>query len=96
MRDYSELRRLYLDANPYCLACGLLGFQKRRHYATQIHHKNGRGGTLLCETKYWVGVCQEAHDTIGAQPNLAREAGLLCEVGEWNTTERNGKNESRT
>ena len=49
-----------------------------------IHHSRGRISTLLLDVRYWRIVSREEHNWIQANPQAAREAGLLCQPGEWN------------
>lgn len=77
LREYGKLRARFLHDRPHCERC------KKR--ATDIHHKRGRVGRLLCMTEHWAGLCRRCHDFVGNNPKEARELGLLCEVGKWNT-----------
>lgn len=54
------------------------------HVATQVHHCNGRTGSLLMDKRFWVPVCAEHHRWIHDHPEQARERGLLCAKGQWN------------
>jgi hypothetical protein len=47
------------------------------------HHTRGRIGKLLCDTRFWIAVCQKHHDWIHAHPQQARSLGLLCAKGDW-------------
>ncbi len=53
-----------------------------------IHHTRGRIGDLLCDTRHWTLLCMSCHNWVGDHPKEAREAGLLCEAGLWNTPDR--------
>lgn len=77
LREYATLRKRFLHDRPRCERCG--------KKATDIHHKRGRVGRLLCMTEYWASTCRGCHQWIGENPNEARELGLLCELGKWNT-----------
>lgn len=56
----------------------------RSHAATEIHHTHGRAGRLLVDWRYWVGACHPAHQFITDNPIIARRAGLLAALGDWN------------
>ncbi len=43
--------------------------------SNQIHHKKGRIGDLLNDTKYFLAVCQTDHDYIERHPIWAKEKG---------------------
>lgn len=58
------------------------------HRSTEIHHTKGRTGSLLCDERYWKATCAAGHWWIGSHPMQARELGLLCDVGDWNQTEK--------
>lgn len=77
MKEYGKLRKVFLAANKLCERCG--------KKATDVHHKRGRIGRLLCMTEHWVSACRHCHDWIGANPTQARQEGFLCELGQWNT-----------
>lgn len=53
-----------------------------------IHHTRGRIGSLLCDTRYFSLLCVSCHNWVGEHPNEAREKGLLCAKGLWNTPDR--------
>lgn len=53
-----------------------------------IHHMRGRVGSLLCDTRHWSLLCMACHNWVGDHPSEAREAGLLCAKGLWNTPDR--------
>lgn len=53
-----------------------------------IHHTRGRVGSLLCDTRHWALLCMACHNWVGDHPSEAREAGLLCAKGLWNTPDR--------
>lgn len=49
------------------------------------HHTRGRAGTLLMDERFWQPVCRRHHDWVAAHPREARDFGLLCQAGLWNT-----------
>ena len=53
--------------------------------ATECHHTHGRVGKLLLFKPWWIAVCSDCHKWIHSNPERARELGLLCAIGEWNT-----------
>lgn len=56
-RAYIKIRNNYLLLNPICEVCG-------DRLATEIHHKKGRIGTLLCDDRYFLAVDPICHQTI--------------------------------
>lgn len=52
----------------------------RRAPATDIHHKAGRTGNLLCAVEYFAAVCRPCHDWIHANPKEATERGYIIRL----------------
>jgi len=72
-------RAEHLAQNPICTVhCG-------KCKADQIHHSRGRLGTLLIDRRFFKGVCCGGHAFCEKEKAMARQLGLLCKVGEWNT-----------
>lgn len=44
-------------------------------YAQEVHHRKGRLGDLLTDTKYFLAVCGICHNKIELQPKWAKENG---------------------
>lgn len=61
---YRKLRLLHLTKNPSCKVCG-------KWPASQIHHKAGRVGKKLVDTKDFLAVCFECHEKIHHNPAWA-------------------------
>ena len=80
--DYLRIRHQWLKVHDVCEAPMCQG------KATEIHHKRGRIGELLCDTRHWVALCSHCHRWIHEHPKAARDAGLLCQLGEWNKVDR--------
>ena len=69
LREYSKLRKEYLEEHPLCeCGCG----RKSR----DIHHKAGRGSNLN-RVETWMAVCRPCHDEIHACPSVARKRGWI-------------------
>ena len=60
---YRELRLQHLTKNPRCKVCG--------KPSSQIHHKAGRVGKKLVDTKDFLAVCFECHEKIHHNPAWA-------------------------
>jgi hypothetical protein len=74
---------LRLPENKWCqVYLKLSGLQVR---ATQCHHFQGRRGMLLLYKPYWIPVSAEGHAWINDNPERARELGLLCPLGLYNS-----------
>lgn len=48
------------------------------------HHFRGRLNTLLCDTRFWLPICQEHHDWVHNNIAEARKRHLICTKGDWN------------
>lgn len=93
LQDYEKVKRGFLrqrrDKNDgvtlyQCEKCKAW-FPKHR---STIHHKRGRIGALLNDTRHWALLCIGCHIWVTNNPDEARELGLLCEKGLWNTVDR--------
>lgn len=71
--EYSRRRIAFLARHPICQA-NLLGICTR--YATEVHHKKGRIGSLLLDVKHWLAACHHCHQWIELNPIKAKEMGL--------------------
>lgn len=78
-KEYQAVSRAFLVANPTCQAC-------YKEPATELHHKRGRIGKLLIDTRFFMAVDSDCHEFIHANPNRARELGLLAPANEWNVS----------
>jgi hypothetical protein len=74
---------LRLPENKWCQV--YLRLTGERHPATQCHHYQGRRGSLLLYREYWIPVSFAGHRYIDDHPNEARELGLLCPLGFYNS-----------
>ena len=89
---YRPAREAHLAEFPDCEVCWPLikadperaiDLQSVRHSANQIHHIRGRSGSLLWDRRWFKSACADGHAFIGANPDIARKAKVLAEVGEW-------------
>lgn len=67
---YRVMRLRFLAVFPRCR----VRFGRCTFYATQIHHKKGRGLYLLV-LETWLGVCHNCHERIEGDPKRAKELG---------------------
>lgn len=72
---YYRARAAYLREHAACLFC--LNVDNRYGRATEIHHKFGRGGSLLCDVRGFVACCRAHRDYPNEHPVEARALGLL-------------------
>lgn len=70
LAKYYRIREAYLRANPLCMIC-------KCEFATDIHHRKGRVGSLLCDTKWWMALCRVDHDKVHNNVAWAKEKGYL-------------------
>lgn len=66
-REYT-IKRLQFLAQPENQRCPITGKQ-----TTDVHHKKGRVGTLLLDTRFWLAVSREGHKQIEENPEWAKE-----------------------
>lgn len=65
----------------HCAVCGKRGTANN---PLHVHHARGRVGALLTDARFWWPVHdQPCHAWIHANPQAARERGLLAAPGEW-------------
>lgn len=80
--EYLRLAKEFKAKNPICQVkyrCWARPAKSR-----DIHHKRGRLGPLLTDTRHWLAVCRQCHNWIGDYPVAARTYGWLCPQGLWN------------
>ena len=82
LKVYSRKKRAFLKRHKVCQA-EIPGVCKK--VVDDIHHSRGRIGELLNLEEFWIPVCRRCHDWINGNPDFARERGLICERGRWNT-----------
>lgn len=71
-QEYLIKRKEYLLQHPICEA----KIKCKKNKSTDIHHKKGRTGKLLCNNKYFLAVCRNCHIWIETHPIDAKEKGL--------------------
>ena len=83
LREYAKLRKVYLEAHPYCEVClkenGLKyeGKPLDAPSSEDIHHVRGRWHDRLNDERYFLAVCRESHDRIHRDPAWAYERGYM-------------------
>lgn len=68
--EYLRLRAIYLTANPVCQRC-------KRVPSSQLHHKFGREGKLLCHVPGFMASCPECHRWIEENRAEAEKQGWI-------------------
>lgn len=69
LKEYKKVRADYLAKHPLCQVDGC------RRFASDIHHKKGKIGELLCDASHFLAVCRTCHQRVELQPNWAKEMG---------------------
>jgi hypothetical protein len=69
LKEYKKVRADYLSKHPICQVDGC------RRFASEIHHRAGRTGALLCNVTHFLAVCRTCHQRIELQPAWAKEMG---------------------
>lgn len=73
-REYSERRKIYLEAHPLCERCLVDGIEEP---AAQLHHKRGRDGERLLDESEFAALCVFCHDFTEAKPAEAMKEGWI-------------------
>lgn len=79
---YKTLRAVFLGSKKICEAA-LPGCT---HWATEVHHMDGRVGHNYLYVKRWLAACRNCHDWIENNPVAAKERGLSGERLKTTTT----------
>lgn len=66
---YKLISKAFKLENPFCNVCGNL--------ASDIHHKNGREGDRLNDTRFFMSICRDCHTWLHEHPKVSRENGWL-------------------
>lgn len=82
-REYYPLQRQFLEDHPFCQICEARGAMPPNR-STEVHHKFGRIGSLLCDVRGFVASCFPCRDFPHSNPKKARELGVLGEARYWN------------
>lgn len=82
LKAYRALKGPFLRRNRRCQRPGCHRASK------EVHHTRGRAGALLTAEEFWLALCRRCHCWVHDNPGKAREAGLLCQPGEWNKVPR--------
>ncbi len=75
--EYSRRRRDFLIENFSCQ----VRTAHCTHHATQVHHRDGREGSLLTDVSLFTATCPNCHNWIHQHPNQARELGFIAPRG---------------
>jgi hypothetical protein len=87
MRVYAFQARLWKEGRE-CECAGLKDSTgrticaNRPHLCSEVHHRRGRAGKLLLDTRFWVALCDKSHRFVHDNPAEARAIGLI--EGPWN------------
>lgn len=80
MTDYKTVRRKFLlnPNNKYCKARipGICLGTRVQGIELDIHHKRGKIGDLLVDTRYFLPVCRACHNFLHDNPKIAKELGF--------------------
>ena len=89
--EYSEARKAFMldlgakqdPAGNWIGKCQAFVHNRR---VLSIHHKRGRLGKLLTDTRYFMAVCRKCHEWIHNNITESRKRGWIAQRGEWNKT----------
>lgn len=81
MNEYKKIRFKYLSKseNRFCKARipGICLGTRVQGIELDIHHKKGKIGDLLTNTKYFLPVCRACHQFIHDNPEIAKDLGFM-------------------
>lgn len=88
-RVYHERLKQWLlrPENRWCRVYELL--LGRKVPAVECHHYQGRRGMLLLYEPFWIPVSWEGHRWIDEHREQARQLGLICPFGRYNSPMKN-------
>jgi hypothetical protein len=66
-KEYLKVRKVFLQSLMFCQV------NSCKKLPTEVHHKKGKIGKLLTDTRYFLGVCRECHNKIELEPLWAKE-----------------------
>ena len=72
-KEYSQLRRIFLNNHPKC-EMHIPGICQND--ATDVHHKSLRGENYL-KVSTWMSACRACHDYTHLNPDVARDLGFI-------------------
>jgi hypothetical protein len=70
MARYFRIRNPYIKANPICMIC-------KAALATDLHHRRGRIGKLLFDSRWFMALCRNCHSYLHEHVAWAKEKGYL-------------------
>ena len=70
LREYRKVRDVYMDEHTIC------EHPECSSPSTELHHKKGRIGKLLTDSRYFCALCHDHHEWSEKNPILAKELGL--------------------
>ena len=84
---YARVKNAYLAAHPICEVCLKAGSGPFSQ-SSDLHHRHGRAGEMLFDTRYFTAVCRDHHNWIHANSNRARELGWLAGPVEFGRSQK--------
>ena len=70
LREYRKVRDAYMAEHTIC------EHPECSSPSTELHHKKGRIGSLLTDSRYFCALCHDHHEWSEKNPILAKELGL--------------------
>jgi hypothetical protein len=83
--QWRKVQKQWLELEPFCRVCAMFGDEVK---ATEVHHKRGRNGALLCDTRFLASTCRAHRMWPHDNPVQARAVGLLAPANEWGVVPR--------
>ena len=82
---YRGIAELFKLQFPFCQCCVSVRKVRLAAPTEDVHHSRGKSGLLYFDVRWFVPVCRKCHIWIGDNLEKARELGVVCDKGEWNS-----------
>lgn len=88
MAVYRPIAEMFKLIHPRCQCCTVVeAFELRvariqPGFTDDVHHKFGREGLMLFDTRHWLAVCRTCHGWIHAHPTASKMLGLIGKDGK--------------
>ena len=79
VKKYLKIRVDYINKHSKCEVC-------KKASSTDVHHKKGKIGKLLTDSRYFLAVCRPCHQIIEMNPDWAKEMGYSLSRLKTETT----------
>jgi hypothetical protein len=83
LKEYQSTKKKWWKVIEGCWCPVMQTIFGRKVKVQDVHHRRGRVGSLLCDTRYWMAVSRSGHRWIEENMDEARKHGWLANRGDW-------------